>query len=172
MTQKNYTPNDLALIIRENSNLQNREIKQKINQLIEKYHPLVNKEAACFLLARQEDIKMKKHLDLEESLELDLENLVRDMDDVNIQVTVQEVFQVNDFDNGRVRNIKIFDETDISHLVVWDEDVEAFESVESGDVLRIRNAYSKYSDYNDQVEIHIGDEGKVLDAGSGEVIVD
>jgi len=102
---------------------------------------------------------------------LDVENLVEDMDCVDIEFKVESVFSVNEFDGGRVRNIKVYDGTGSTHLVVWGSDVEAFEEVNRGDVLRVRNGYSKYSDYNSQVDVHIGDDGTVLYADTGEELV-
>jgi len=166
-----YTPNDLALLIRDNSDLTGSEIKERVEGLVEKYNPFVSKESACFLLAREVGVDLQKHLDLQQDLFLDVENIVEDMDSVDIEFKVEKVLSVNEFDSGKVRNIKVFDDTGSTHLVVWGSDVEAFESMENGDVLRVRNGYSKYSDYNSQVEVHIGDDGSVLDADTGEELI-
>lgn len=166
-----YTPNDLALLIRDNSDLNGSQIRERVEGLVEKYDPFVNKEAACFLLAREVGVDLAKHLDLQQDLSLDVENLVEDMDCVDIEFKVESVFSVNEFDGGRVRNIKVYDGTGSTHLVVWGSDVEAFEEVNRGDVLRVRNGYSKYSDYNSQVDVHIGDDGTVLYADTGEELV-
>lgn len=171
MSHDIYSANDLALLIRDNSDLSGSEIKERVEGLVEKYNPFVNEEAACFLLAREVGVDLQKHLDLQQDLSLDVENIVEDMDSVDIEFKVEKVLSVNEFDGGKVRNIKVFDDTGSTHLVVWGGDVEAFESVESGDVLRVRNGYSKYSDYNSQVEVHIGDDGTVLDADTGEELV-
>jgi len=171
MSQDVYSANDLALLIRDNSDLTGSQIRDRVEGLVEKYDPFVGKEAACFLLAREEGVDLQKHLDLQQDLSLDVENIVEDMDSVDIEFKVEKVLSVNEFDGGKVRNIKVFDDTGSTHLVVWGSDVEAFEEVSCGDLLRVRNGYSKYSDYNSQVEVHIGDDGMVLDKGTGEELV-
>jgi hypothetical protein len=171
MSHDVYDANDLALLIRDNSDLTGSEIKEKVNDLVDKYDPFVNKEAACFLLAREVGVDLTRHLNLQQDLSLDVENIVEDMNSVDIEFKVERVLGVNEFDGGKVRNIKVSDGTGSTHLVVWGSDVEAFEEVSRGDVLRVRNGYSKYSDYNGQVEVHVGDDGVVLDADTGEELV-
>ena len=171
MSHDVYSANDLALLIRDNSDLNGSQIRDRVEGLVEKYDPFVNREAACFLLAREVGVDLQKHLDLQQDLSLDVENLVEGMDSVDIEFKVERVLGVNEFDGGKVRNIKVYDGTGSTHLVVWGSDVEVFESVGSGDVLRVRNGYSKYSDYNGQVEVHVGDDGSVLDADSGEELL-
>ena len=171
MVDKFYDANDLAVIIRDNSELDAEEIRTRVEELVNRFDGLVGQEGACFLLAREVDVDLRGKLDLERDLDLDVENLVEDMNSVDIEFVVDRVLPVNEFDGGRVRNIKVSDETGSTHLVVWNEDVEAFEDIESGTVLRVRNGYTKFSDYNSQVEVHVGDDGSVIDVDSGDELV-
>lgn len=171
MVDKFYDANDLAVIIRDNSELGAEEIRNRVEELVNRFDGLVGQEGACFLLAREVDVDLRGKLDLERDLDLDVENLVEDMNSVDIEFGVDRVLSVNEFDGGRVRNIKVSDETGSTHLVVWNDDVEAFEDIESGTVLRVRNGYTKFSDYNSQVEVHVGDDGSVIDVDSGDELV-
>jgi len=171
LSERSYDANQLALIIRDNSSLTANEIRSRVDELKKEYEPLLSTESACFLLAKEEGVDLPRFLGLQKEPELDVENLVEDMNDVKINLKVKNVFNVNEFDGGRVRNIKVFDDTGSTHLVVWGSDVEAFEGVQSGDVLRIDSGYTKFSDYNSQVEIHVGDGGSVVDVESGELLI-
>lgn len=172
MVDKFYDANDLAVLIRDNSDLTGDDIREEVRSIQDEFDGLVGQEAACFLLARRVDVDLRKRLDLQKELDLDVENLVEDMNSVSIEFTVEKVLSVNEFDGGCVRNIKVSDDTGSTHLVVWGDDTEVFDDVDTGVVLRVENGYSKFSDYNSQVEVHIGDGGRVVEKKSGRVLID
>lgn len=161
--KEDLTPELVGQVILKNSDLSPDQIREQTKEKMEEYEGLVGKTAACILVGRENGLNMNEQLGIEMDSELDVENLVEDMNNLRIKVEVRKVWDINTFerdsgDDGRVRNVVVGDSTGETQMALWDDDVQLGEKLEAGDMILIKNAYSDYSDYNDRVEIGIGDE--------------
>jgi replication factor A1 len=163
-------------IILKHTELDAEEIRNRTQAKIEEFDGIVGKPAACVLVGRENGLDMSKLLGIERNLELDVENLVEDMNSVDIDIRVEKVYSVNTFDRddgstGRVRNVLLEDGTGTTKIAFWDEETEIASNLDEGQKLRIEDAYSKYDDYNDAVELCLGDSTKIIDRETDETIL-
>lgn len=160
---ESYTLEDLAQNLRKQTKLSAEEIREQVQNKEEEYRPLLSKKSALLLVAKENSLTLKDLINYTPGPpELDAVNLVEDMNDVDILVTVDYIYDANEFDSGRVRNIKVSDETASTRVTLWNDDVEVADNLEPGEEIEIQAGYTKYSDYSDQVEIHIGDSSKII----------
>lgn len=86
------------------------------------------------------------------------------MGGVDIVCKVLRIFEPREFkrddgSSGRVVNILASDETGVTRLTLWDEQVENAEKIEEGDVVEVKNAYVKKR--NGKTDVNIGKYGSI-----------
>ena len=85
------------------------------------------------------------------------------MKNVSFVAKVIQKYDVREFNRngnpGKVCSLFIGDETGVTRLVFWNEQVELISRVNPDDILSIENAYVR--DNNGKKEIHMGREGNV-----------
>lgn len=136
--------------------------------------------AAAILVGKDRGIDLVSELGQEQSNALKIENIVPGMKSVEIEVLVDRVQSTNKFDGGAVRNIVVEDETGRTQVTVWNDDVDAFDHLEPGDVVRVVDGYTKdeVSDWQEQhfnglPAVHLGDSSELIKRSDGnEVLVE
>ncbi|KXA93473.1 hypothetical protein AKJ64_00550, partial [candidate division MSBL1 archaeon SCGC-AAA259E17] len=77
-----------------------------------------------------------------------------------IDVTKSREFERSDGTKGEVASLTLGDESGTAKVVLWGSKTETLDEVESGDTIRIKDAYSTAGRYG-EAEIHLGKEAKV-----------
>ena len=91
---------------------------------------------------------------------------LKDREEVTIDVEVTKIFDAKTFSKkdgstGRVRNLKVKDETGECRVALWDNDVEMIESqgIKEGSKLRCQDCYVKQTDFG--TDISKGKKGSI-----------
>ncbi len=164
----------------EEKDLREEEVLKMIDEKQEEFEGIISKVGAAYVVAKELGVNLKE---FEEDEELKIKDLTPGMSSVNIKVKVVRIFDETRFtrkdgSEGKVKNILVGDETGITRLVLWDEQIDDFD-YEEGDVIEIIRAYTKET-YNGNVELRLGNYGlikkidekiEVKDKDGGEVVI-
>ncbi len=131
------------------------KIKAKINDL----SGLISEEGAAHIIANELSIELTPKSDQK----LKIKEIYSGMKNVSFVAKVIQKYDVREFNRngnpGKVCSLFIGDETGVTRLVFWNEQVELISRVNPDDILSIENAYVR--DNNGKKEIHMGREGNV-----------
>ncbi len=88
------------------------------------------------------------------------------MGDLNIRGRVLDISDIKTFNkrdggNGRVANILIGDETGKIRVTLWDELTEFTQEIETDESVEVLNGYAKENNFNQQVEIQVGNRSTI-----------
>ncbi len=91
--------------------------------------------------------------------------------DINISAAILQISDIRTFSKksggeGKVRNILVGDDTDKIRVTLWDEKAELVNSLSIGDSVEIINGYARRNNFNDEVEIQIGNHGVIQKTGA------
>lgn len=157
--------------IKENSDLSEEEINQRINQKLKQLSGLISKEGAAHILANELGIKIfevsRKNLKIKDIME--------GMRDVEISGKVQQIYEVRDFHTekgpGKVGSFTIADETGNSRIVCWHSQTEVIPQLVKDLTIKIVGGYVRSN--NGRKEIHLNEKSKVIfnpkDVSIGEI---
>lgn len=167
-------------LVGEVSGMSEIEVRARAAEEREKFDGLLTEVSSVYHVARQEGVQLNRVLGkdpIDEEFPLDVENILPEMYDLEIEVTVERVHDTNDFGDGKVRNILVSDETGKTQITLWDEDVTKADNVEEGQTIQVLGAYSKQSDYVEdrygcKAEIHMGSNSFIRDAETGDILID
>lgn len=83
---------------------------------------------------------------------------LKDREEVSIEVTVVRIFDAKEFSrkdgtSGKVRNIKVKDDTGECRIALWDNDVDLIETlgVVEGTKLQCQDCYVKQTDFGTDI---------------------
>ncbi len=147
--------------IGEETELEEDDIRAKIEEKEEEFSGLVSEEGAAHLVAKEHGVNLAKDVDKE----LKIDSVVPGMSNVNIKSKVVDITPINTFtrddgDDGKVRNIVLGDETGTLRMSLWDEQTDVAEKIDVGDNVQIANAYSR-EDNQGNAELRIGDSTQI-----------
>ena len=159
---------ELIKKISQEADLEEDDIKQKVEEKMEEFSGMVSEEGAIHLVAKEHGVQLS-----EASSELKIENVVPEMRKVNIKGRVTNILDMNTFERddgeeGRVQNVVMADDTGSIRITLWDDQTAIAEKVSEGDAIAIEGAYS-VEDNRGNPELRLGDEAQVKMADDDEV---
>jgi len=131
--------------LEKKSDFSREDLKQKIEKKHEELSGLVSLEGAGHLIARDLGINLL----VLQKRSLKIEKITDGMKSIDIKARIQNITDVREFNRkdgskGRVVNLILTDGTKDARLPLWDKQVDLIEeTIKEGDVVDIRNAYSK-----------------------------
>jgi replication factor A1 len=91
---------------------------------------------------------------------------LKDREEVSIEVTVVRIFDTKEFSrkdgtSGKVRNIKVMDDSGDCRVALWDNDVDLIETlgIVEGTKLKCEDCFVKQTDFG--TDISKGKKGKI-----------
>lgn len=135
------------------------EIKEKVRAKLEQLSGLISEEGAAHIVANELGVKLFESPGL-----LKIADLLSGMRGVDVQGRVVRKYEQRDFTTrdgraGKVANILLGDESGLTRAVFWNAQVDRFDELQEGTIIRIRNAQVK--DNNGRSEIHANDSSTV-----------
>lgn len=92
---------------------------------------------------------------------------LKDREEVTVEVTVTKILDAKSFSrkdgsSGRVRNVKVKDETGECRIALWDLDVDMIENlgIAEGTKLKCQDCYVKQTDFG--IDISKGKKGTIV----------
>lgn len=142
------------------------EVQSKIEAKQKELGGLVTPIGAAHIIANEAGINLLEGLS--KSSELKIENIIPGMNSVDVVGRVTRIFPPREFEKadktkGRVGSLILADETGTIRVVFWGKDTTLLEEgkIEEGDVLRIREGYTK-ENLNGEAEVHLGIRARVI----------
>ena len=128
------------------------DLENKITEKVTDFSGLLTREAALFILAKENDLVKEETVKLAELKEA--------MRNFNIQATVERIFPIQVFEKSgkKTKSCRVFitDATGSSTLVLWNESINLLSGmVGANDLVEIKGAYVRGG------EIHLGFNGNI-----------
>ncbi len=147
--------------IKEASGLSDEEISEKVQEKLEQLNGLISEDGAIHILANELGVKLEKSVPVQGE-EVKINNLTLETRGAIVAGRVVQKWDIKEFDRngrqGRVASLLLGDETGVTRLVFWNDQVDAFEDLKVNDVLRIKNPFVKQSYQKDRVEMQLNDQ--------------
>ena len=163
----NLSYEKLVEIIKQKSGLSEEEITGKVNEKISQLSDLVSKKATAHIVANQLGISL---MDVEKKLKI--KDLKAGMRNVEVTARIIKKFELREFTvnerQGKVSSLFIGDETGTIRARLWGEMAESTKQVKEGDIVKIKNGYTKLN--NNIPEIHLGDKSSFIVNPEGESV--
>ncbi len=150
---------DIAAKIMHEAGISESELNEKVDEKLQSLSGLISREGAAHIIANELGVK----IDEEFQGRAPVDKITPGMGTVNVLVKIQKIFDEKSFDTGtrkgKVRSFIGGDETGTIRIVVWNDLVNAIQTIKEGDIIKIDNAYAKEN--NSQKEIHLNDRSKI-----------
>jgi len=150
---------DIVQRIKEEKNISDGELNQKIKEKMEQLSGLISKEGAAYIVANDLGIKLVQTGGL-----VKVKNIISGMRSVETAGKVLRRFDVVEFARenrkGRVGSFLIADETGQIRVTAWHDQADLLSKFKEGDTVKIVNGYVRSN--QGQNEIHLNDRSKVL----------
>ncbi len=136
---------DTALIedIAKKSGIKKEDIEKKIEEKEKEFEGLVSREGAIYIIGKELGIDMPKP----KAESLNIKNIVSNMRQINIVAKIIFISPAREFSKsekkGKVINITLGDDSGTITMSVWNEDTENIKDLAAGDVIMLKNDYSK-----------------------------
>ncbi len=155
---------ELVSKIASESGLEEEEIKKRVEQKQKELGGLITPEGAAHIVANELGVNLFSGA--LRSSDIKIENIIPGMRSVNVVGRVKRIFPPREFtrsdgSRGRVASLILSDDTASIRVVFWGKDIDRLEKIEEGDIIRIRDGYTK-EDLNGEPEIHIGTRTRVI----------
>ncbi|MFB6181021.1 MAG: DUF2240 family protein [Candidatus Nanohalobium sp.] len=153
---------DIIERIVEESELEEDDVREKVEDKMDEFEGLVSEEGAVHLVAKEHGVQVAE----EGKEDLKIENIVPEMRKVHLKARVVNISDVNTFErdedeeDGKVQNLVLGDETGTVRVTLWDDQTEIAEKIEEDDVIEISGAYT-VEDNQGNAELRLGDEVQV-----------
>jgi replication factor A1 len=135
------------------------ELNLKVKEFMEEHGNLLGEDAAIATIAR--DLGIDMDFD-DEEYGFTIKDIAEGQRNVEITGKIMDISEVKEFtrksDNsvGKVRSIIIADNTGSIRLTLWNDKVELVSGLNKGDVVEIKNAFSRK--WNNRIELNGGSE--------------
>ena len=154
--------------IKENSDLSETDIEQKVKEKLDALSGLISKEGAAHIIANELGVNIYEEF----TGRLQMKNIIAGMRNVEILGKVQNVFEIRDFTtdrgSGKVGSFFVADETGSIRATCWHAATQKMEKLKQGEVVKIKGAYVK--DNQGRLELHLNDKSEVVINPPGETI--
>ncbi len=150
---------DIKSKIKEQKGLSEEEINNKIKAKLDQLSGLISEEGAAHIIANELGVKL-----IPSGEKLNVKNILAGMKNIEVTGKVTRKYEVREFQKGertgKVASLMISDETGFIRMVFWNDQVDEFDKISEGDVVRIENGYVREN--NGRKEIHLNDRAKIV----------
>ena len=162
--------NSIIEKITEETELDEEEVKEKVEDKLDEFSGLVSEEGALHLVAKEHGVQIAQA----QNKDLKINNIVPEMRKVNFKARVANISDINTFErddedeDGKVQNMTLGDDTGTIRMTLWDEQTQITEKINEEDAIEISGAYT-VEDQQENAEIRLGDDATVKMADQDEV---
>ncbi len=170
------------------SGFSEEEINQQINEKLTEYQGFMTKQAALFLIAKENGINIyssEYNNEIQKQLEelidyndyaIPISGISERMQNIVITGRITQVFGVKAFTRkdgtlGTVGSFQICDKSECIKIVLWNEQAKIMENdfFQKGEVIQIIGGYSKKG-IDDNLEVHLSRQAKLIFAPEGVIL--
>jgi replication factor A1 len=157
--------------IKENSELSDKDINEKIEAKLQQLSGLISREGAAHIIANELGVKLFEQT----SGKLQVKNILTGMRDVETTVRVTNIFPITEFSRkdgspGKVGSFIAGDETGTIRFVLWGDQTNTLKDLAEGTIIKINGGYVREN--QGKKEIHINERSKLILNPEGESIAE
>ena len=154
--------------IKEEANISETEIEEKINQKMKQLSGLISKEGAAHIVANELGIKLFDAF----SGKLQIKNILAGLRNVETVGKVLQTYELREFTTnerqGKIASMVIGDETGTIRVVMWGSQADNIKDISNDMIVKVVGGYVK--DNNGVIEIHMNERSQLILNPSGESI--
>ncbi|MEK6949311.1 MAG: OB-fold nucleic acid binding domain-containing protein [Nanoarchaeota archaeon] len=154
--------------IKQDANLSEEEIKDKIDAKMKQLSGLISKEGAAHIVANELGIKLFEAF----SGKLQIKNILPGLRNVDTIGMVTQVYELREFTtngrHGKVASLVIGDETGTIRAVLWGDQADNIKNISRGAILKIVGGYVREN--NGNIELHVNERSKLIINPEGETV--
>ena len=151
--------NQIKEKIAKEKGIDQEEVSQKIKSKLEELSGLISEEGAAHIVANELGVDLMKTEGVTK-----IQNLLPGMKNVEVAGRVVRKYEVRTFqrktgDEGKVSRFLLGDDTGITMIVAWDDQVSLLDSLKEQDTVQINN--SNVRDNNGKKEVHLTSSSEI-----------
>src|SRR3989338_163556 len=154
--------------IKEEANISETEIEQKIKDKMKQLSGLISKEGAAHIVANELGIKLFDAF----TGKLQIKNILVGLRNVETVGKVLQTYELREFTTndrqGKVASFVIGDETGTIRVVMWGDQADNIKNISKGITIKIIGGYVK--DNRGNIELHLNDRSQLIISPEGEII--
>lgn len=159
---------DIVAKIKQQSNLSEKEIEEKIDKKLDQLSGLISREGAAHIIANELGIKLFES----SSGKLQIKNILAGMRNVETVGKVQRVFELREFKtekrSGKVASLVLGDETGTIRVVLWGEQADKISQIVENSIVKVIGGYVREN--QGRKEVHLNERSKLIINPEGEKI--
>ena len=152
----------LAKVVEESGKSQD-EIEKQVEAKLEQLSGLISKDGAIHIIANELNVQLTAPAPA--AKELKIADISLESRNLTVNGKVVQKWDVNNFNKngreGRVANLLIGDDSGVTKLVFWNDQVDVFEELKVGDILVVQNPFVKESYKGDRLELQLNQQSQL-----------
>lgn len=142
--------------------IEREEFERRVKKKLEEFGGLLTEEGAALIVSAELGVS----IDFEKKEEiLKISELEEEMTNVSVFGRVTSISEIREFQRrggvGKVLNLRIMDETGSTRVVLWDEATDVLSKLKRGDILELKNCYTKKG-ITGECELNLSRRSKVI----------
>jgi len=156
---------DAVQRIHEESGLAIAEIQSRIQTKLTQLSGLISRDGAAHILANELGVQLTKPAPAAGTV-VKIKDISLQSRGINVNGRVVTKYDVRAFNKngkeGKVGSLLLGDETGVTRLVFWNDQVDVFEQLNQGDVLVVKNPFVKQSYQQDKLELQMNTQSSLI----------
>jgi ssDNA-binding replication factor A large subunit len=148
---------DAVRKINEDTGLSIGEIQARIEAKLQQLSGLISKDGAAHILANELGVQLTRQNAPGEQLKIS--DITLQSRNITVAGRVVRKYDAKEFNKngrvGRVASLLLGDETGVTRLVFWNDQVDVFTELNEGDILVVKNPFVKQSYQQDRLELQL-----------------
>lgn len=146
--------------IHKETGLDKGEIEARIEDKLKQLSGLISRNGAVHILANELGVRLEAAAP--QGGDTKIKDLKLTARGITVTGRVVRKYDVRSFDKngrqGRVASLLLGDETGVTRLVFWNDQVDVFEELKEGDILVVKNPFVKQSYQKDRLELQLNQQ--------------
>jgi len=154
--------------IKEQKQISEDEIKQKVQAKLDQLSGLISKEGAAHIIANEMGVKLFDKT----SGKMKIDKILAGMRDIEVVGKITNIFEIREFAKGdtlgKVGSFIIADDTSTIRVVCWHKATDIFPQLQKDQVVKICSTYAREN--QNRLELHCNENTKIIINPEGEKI--
>ena len=150
--------------IHEETGLSISEIQSRINSKLQQLSGLVSKDGAAHIIANELGVQLTPRA--QAGGEMKIKDITLQSRNLVVVGRIVKKYDVKAFNKngraGKVASLLLGDETGVTRVVFWNDQVDVFEELQDGDVLVVKNPFVKQSYMQDRLELQLNTQSAIV----------
>jgi ssDNA-binding replication factor A large subunit len=152
--------------ISEQTGLSVGDIAQRVQEKLTQLAGLVSRDGAAHILANELGVQLVKREIPTAAITIKIADIALNMRNTTVTGRVVKKYEERAFNKngreGKVASLLMGDETGVTRLVFWNDQVDVWRELKEGDVLIVKNSFIKQSYQQDRLELQLNTQSTLI----------